>query len=196
MIHDDTDGVPIYLAGDSAYNMIHADVRQTSSGGGKREVIAIDASAFNTISNNWLTGWGYTEEIEAGGIYLYRACIDGTVVYTTPSYNTISGNKFFYKDDDQSEPAVWIGERTAQTGGACGLNAYDYAVNNIVADNYLCNRGDISTQFKVSLPGVNTGNSLYGNQGVGCLFESWITSIVVSSGGGGGGSCDGDGRAC
>lgn len=59
-------GVPLYLDAESYKNTIKNDSFTMVTRG--REVMAVDGSSYNTITDNWFSG------INHGGIYLYRNC--------------------------------------------------------------------------------------------------------------------------
>jgi parallel beta-helix repeat protein len=100
----------IYLDCESAWNTIENNVIRTTT---KRESIAVDGSAFNTIRGNTF------DFCEYGGIYLYRNSGEGGVVrHQPPKHNLIEKNTFNYKKNLLGKimrlafPAVWVGSRS------------------------------------------------------------------------------------
>ena len=136
------DGVAIYLEAESSRNLIKSNYIHTVS---PREVLAVDASNHNRIIDNRFSALNH------GGIYLYRNCGEvGIVRHTTPSYNTIVNNVFYYKKYNPTvysvRPSVYMGARNgnrdycgdddAQTIGS-GASNLDYAGHNVVMQNQL-----------------------------------------------------------
>ena len=136
------DGVAIYLEAESSRNLIKSNYIHTVS---PREVLAIDASNHNRIIDNRLSALNH------GGIYLYRNCGEvGIVRHTTPSYNVIVNNVFYYKKYNPTvysvRPSVYMGSRNGnknycgqeddQTLGS-GASNLDYAGHNVVMQNQL-----------------------------------------------------------
>lgn len=97
-------GAPaIYLDAESARNIIRNNVFRMA--GGRREVIAVDSSAYNTIVGNVF------HRFDNGGIFLYRNCGEGgTIRYQAPTHNVISHNRFA-PDYPPLAPAIWLGSR-------------------------------------------------------------------------------------
>lgn len=145
-----TDSVSIYLCCESANNMIKNNIIKTKT---KREAIAVDGSAHNTIQNNTF------HFLDFGGIYLYRNLGEGgTIRHQTPSFNKIINNTFKYDGSLKSKlnqlvfPAIWLGSRsgvikyfymagskfknrdTSKPFGS-SANPNDLASNNIVDGN-------------------------------------------------------------
>ncbi len=91
-------------------NTLHVTSRKEYAWGlhtRKREEMAIDNSSGNTIVNN------YFSTLEGGGIYIYRNCGEGgTVRHSTPSYNKIINNVFYYRNYKALNPAIYLGSRT------------------------------------------------------------------------------------
>lgn len=84
-----TSGTVIYLEAETANNKIINNEFKTASQ--KRELIAIDGSARNTVSRNTFY---YPNR---GAISLYRNCGEGgTIRHQTPQFNTIAYNTFIY----------------------------------------------------------------------------------------------------
>lgn len=84
-------GPGIYFDAESYENTILNSTLmvETSS----REQLAIDASSYNFIAGNRISGLNH------GGIHLYRNCgEDGGIRYTPPSYNIVVNNRFVYRN--------------------------------------------------------------------------------------------------
>jgi parallel beta-helix repeat protein len=102
-----------------------------------REVIAIDGSAYNTISGNRFNSAGN------GGIFAYRNCGEGgTIRHQAPRYNKIEDNTFAMAGS--SDPAVWLNSRNGNRSYCfqdpsrpygSSLTAMDMAQNNTVENN-------------------------------------------------------------
>jgi parallel beta-helix repeat protein len=167
----------IYFDAETAFNVVTNNrIHATTD----RELFALDGSSFNTITNNRFSS------LNNGGIYLYRNCGEGGVVrVSTPSYNKIENNYFYYEKYKGSDPAVWIGSRnTVKYDHYCGKDKnvpygsgasdWDYAQNNTVVDNQIVKRS-VSDMIVVGLDKtglgflrdaarkVNTGNIIEGN---------------------------------
>ena len=123
--------------------------------------VALDGSAHNEISNNLF------EQLKQGGIFLYRNCGEGgTVRIQTPSYNSITNNRFIYQHQRLSDPAIFIGSRNYGRfenwwpGGHCdddvGGGETGSAIDN--ADNARYNKVS-NNRFDVSKLGMQTAES-------------------------------------
>ena len=158
VIKGHTRSVAIYLDAESAYNVIKNNRFKVKTT--KRELIAVDGSAHNTISRNIFT------KLSNGGIYVYRNCGEGgTVRHQKPQYNTISNNGFFYRKfkgykkrvsgfgqsisgfgKKKYVPAIWVGSRNGNRKycsydngfgfGSSKSNA-DFAQKNIIINNQI-----------------------------------------------------------
>jgi hypothetical protein len=129
-------GTAIYLDAESAGNTIAGNDFEVETG---REVIAVDGSARNRITDNrFRAGW-------RGGIFLYRNCGEGgTVRHQTPSFNTITGNRFSFSFPLHL-PAISVGARDWLPQLYCGADAGypfgssadngDGATGNVVENN-------------------------------------------------------------
>ncbi|WP_244506338.1 NosD domain-containing protein [Pararhizobium polonicum] len=137
-----TNGLAVYLDAESARNTISGNHFGIV---GKREQIAIDGSAYNTISGN-----SFDNPI-SGGIFLYRNCGEGgTIRHQKPQHNTISGNTFTYQMAYAAKPAVWLNSRNgvqrhcfldpAHPFGS-SLSSLDFAQFNTVTGNRLIGGG-------------------------------------------------------
>jgi parallel beta-helix repeat protein len=85
-VKGDSISVRIYLGAETYGNTIDGNILRGPGVG--REIIAVDASSHNIITNNRLLN------APQGGIYLYRNCGEsGTIRHTTPSHNEISNNE-------------------------------------------------------------------------------------------------------
>lgn len=80
--------IAIYLDAESGKNIIEGNDINIQTG---REIIAIDGSAHNRISQNNITLYN------RNGIHLYRNCGEkGMVRHQTPSFNIITDNDFIF----------------------------------------------------------------------------------------------------
>jgi len=116
VLEGEASGVPIYLAPHSSRTLIKNNRIRTNtwkSGVARgRETIAIDGADHNQIVGNWFG------DLNRGGIYLYRNCGEnGGIRHTTPSYNHIINNVFYYNNYDGSNPAVYLGSRNGNPPG-------------------------------------------------------------------------------
>lgn len=105
-----SEATAIYLCCESGYNKIINNTIRTKT---KREIIAVDGSAYNTIENNIL------EHFKYGGIYLYRNSGEGgTVRHQPPKHNKIIKNTFKTSRSiwmflrQIIYPAIWVGSRS------------------------------------------------------------------------------------
>lgn len=134
----ETQALAIYMDAESANNIIENN--QFKLKNRKRELIAIDGSAFNIIRNNNI------DVYKNGAIFLYRNCGEGgTVRHQTPSYNQILRNQFHLKNSS-NKPVIWVGSRAgkksycgADRGFAFGssINDQDLAQHNVINNNTL-----------------------------------------------------------
>lgn len=141
--------VAIYLDAESHANRFDGNVIAVDTE--KREVFAVDASSYNSITNNNFSG------LDNGGIYLYRNCGEGgTIRHTTPSHNDLSDNFFYYKNYDGSNPSVLLGSRDGKRGYCdddegllMGSSAsdHDHARFNTVTNNEIMGR-DVSDMIR------------------------------------------------
>ncbi|WEX90900.1 right-handed parallel beta-helix repeat-containing protein [Sinorhizobium garamanticum] len=131
--------VAVYLDAESANNNISNNLFTIATE--KRELIAIDGSARNRITNNVFG------QAENGGIYLYRNCGEGGVIrHQEPQYNQIIGNTFRYRSLYFLKPAVWLNSRNGKRNycfkdpafpfGSSASNL-DLARHNVVRGNKL-----------------------------------------------------------
>jgi parallel beta-helix repeat protein len=133
----------VYLDAESGYNTIKDNVFDlkdinTVTSYEPREIIAIDGSAFNKITNNTFNS------IMGGGIYLYRNCGEGgTIRHQSPQYNTIEGNKFIFLNY-YSSYGIWLNSRNGNRNYCeedkgynfgSSIDNRDFAANNIIKDN-------------------------------------------------------------
>jgi hypothetical protein len=127
--------VAVYLDAESARNTVAGNSFEIETG---REVIAVDGSARNRIADNqFRITW-------RGGIFLYRNCGEGgTIRHQTPSFNTVTGNRFDYAFPLHS-PAISVGAREGwrlycgeDAGYPFGSSADngDHATDNVVENN-------------------------------------------------------------
>lgn len=154
--------VALYLDAQSGFNNISNNYIRTNN---HRELIAIDGSENNTISNNRFSS------LNNGGLYLYRNCGEaGIIRHTTPSNNLIINNEFWYKNYTGNNPAVFFGSRNGNRpycgsdgGYPFGSSAsdFDFATNNTFANNIIYNRNP-SDLIKTGRSTDNP-NSVYGN---------------------------------
>ena len=145
-----SNSVGIYLDAESARNVFLNNTFETFS---KREAIAIDGSAQNTIQNNRFNTLRY------GGIYVYRNCGEGgTIRHQKPQRNVINNNFFYYnkfkgigpsfagylRSKSLRVPAIWLGERSGyrpfcdhDKGFPFGssIDNGNFAENNVITNN-------------------------------------------------------------
>jgi hypothetical protein len=138
----ESESVALYIDAESSRNVIKRNYIHTAT---QREVVAIDASNFNRIIDNWFSS------LSRGGIYLYRNCgEDGVVRRTTPGHNVIVNNIFYYKNYSPSpssaNPSVYLGARNGHRGYCwkdnehnvgSGASDLDYATHNAVYENQI-----------------------------------------------------------
>lgn len=130
-----TDGVAIYLDAESARNRIQNNRFELVST--RREMIALDGSAHNVISQNTFVA------ANRGAIFLYRNCGEsGAIRHQSPQYNTISKNVF--EASAPANPTVWIGSRQGKQSYCfidpahpygSASSSLDHAQHNTVSDN-------------------------------------------------------------
>ncbi len=128
--------VALYLDAESSHITIR---NNTFTIRPSREIIAVDGSAYNTISANRF------KSIPFGGIYLYRNCGEGgTVRHQTPHDNLISGNHFSAHTLGWWSYGIWLGSRQgrrpyrhADDGYPFGssLDNHDFANHNTLSNN-------------------------------------------------------------
>ncbi|WP_374073524.1 right-handed parallel beta-helix repeat-containing protein [Bdellovibrio bacteriovorus] len=146
--------VAMYLDAESGFNIIRNNYIHVETE--SREQVAVDASAYNTITGNRFSGLNH------GGIYLYRNCGEGgTIRHQSPTHNQILDNKFYYDKYKGSNPAVYLGSRNGNRG-YCGddegfpwgssVNNNDFATENIVANNLFRKRDPSSLIVQRSKP--------------------------------------------
>lgn len=139
----DVSGVTIYLDAESAHNQILNNIFQNNNSA-KREVIAVDGSAYNRIIGNEF------RNMNLGGIFLYRNSGEGgTVRHQTPHDNEIINNSFKI---DLKNPilraAIYVNSRNGTKEGryneddagypfGSSINNNSLARNNIVAANQI-----------------------------------------------------------
>lgn len=97
--------VTVYLSPESEGNLIQHNVFDVAPHNGrKREIISVDASSSNDISDNVF------KNIQQGAIHLYRNCGEsGLTRHQPPSGNQIFHNDFFYTES--TAEAVWLNKR-------------------------------------------------------------------------------------
>ena len=159
-----TDDAAVYLDAESCCNTFRNNSFNVST---SREVIAIDASNHNRFINNSFKG------LDDGGIYLYRNCGEDSVIrHTTPEYNQIINNTFYYNHYTGPKPLVYLGSRRgAQSFCALdddydfgsGKSNLDHAKYNVVMQNQIFKRTVqdmiISQNWKVNSPNFINYNS-------------------------------------
>lgn len=139
----------IYLDAESAYNTLRNNKIHKSSQadgpGPKREQLAIDGSAHNTIIGNHFSGLNH------GGIYVYRNSGEkGTIRHQKPQFNHIVNNYFYYNNYTGDKQAILIASRMgsredhndADAGYPFGssVSNLDHAKYNVVAENQVRKR--------------------------------------------------------
>jgi parallel beta-helix repeat protein len=140
----ETNSVTLYMDAESGYNTIHNNTFSVKGNWTPRqfrvrEVLAVDGSANNTISDNIF------EIVSGGGIYLYRNCGEGgTVRHQKPQHNYIADNAFDLKDLSWGNYGIFLGSREgrrtycdADKGYSFGSSKsnLDHADNNILNRN-------------------------------------------------------------
>ena len=199
-IAHETEGPSVYLAPEGGYHRIedsvfhHSSQNETVFGiNNGRELLAIDGSEGNVISNNVFSG------LNDGGIFLYRNCGEnGQIRYVTPSNNLIINNTFYYRNATSPEPGVFIASRNGVSPGeVLGFGGYcdfdegygwmfddvpssfdwdedwqssstldnDLARYNTVSNNYFCNR---EPHIVINESDLNYGNVVLGNLEIQC----------------------------
>ena len=109
----------------------------------KRELIAVDGSAYNTITGNSFN------KASNGGIFVYRNCGEGgTIRHQAPQFNRIEKNTFVM--DNSRKPAVWLNSRNGNRSYCftdpshpfgSGLTSLDMAQHNVVVNNKVVGGG-------------------------------------------------------
>ena len=109
----------------------------------KRELIAVDGSAHNTIAGNSFNS------VSNGGIFVYRNCGEGgTIRHQAPQFNRIENNTFVMKNS--RKPAVWLNSRNGNRSYCftdpshpfgSGLTSLDMAQYNVVENNKVVGGG-------------------------------------------------------
>ena len=158
--------VALYLDAESSRNLIRDNYIHTSN---PREQLAIDGSSHNRILANRFSA------LDSGGIYLYRNCGEGgTIRISTPSYNEILDNVFYYDRYRGSDPAVFLGSRDghrsycdADRGFGYGSSAddRDFAQYNVVMGNRIYRR-DVDEMIITRYPATSSPNYLEHNETV------------------------------
>ncbi len=135
----DSNSTVIYLDAESGYNTIQGNTFNVTPQYNLREVIAVDGSAYNQISDNTF------KRAAHGGIYLYRNCGEGgTVRHQSPQYNQISDNSFNLSGLALGQYGIWLSSRNGNrsyceddAGFPFGssINNRDFADHNTVTGN-------------------------------------------------------------
>jgi hypothetical protein len=117
-------GTAIYLDTESTENIFYGNTVSHANDTDKN-VINIDGSSYNKFINNYFSG------LNDGGIYFYRNCGEGgTIRHSTPSYNHIINNVFYYKKYNGNNPSIYLGSRHKDKDKRrkyCGHDEYDGA---------------------------------------------------------------------
>lgn len=131
-----SDGPAVYFDMESVRNVFEHNTVEVLT---KREQLALDGSAHNTIRHNRFLS------PHKGGIFLYRNCGErGVIRHQTPSFNTISGNYFANKQAGAYRPIIWVASRNGgksycghDAGYALGSSAddRDFAESNRITGN-------------------------------------------------------------
>jgi len=126
----------------------------------KRELIAVDGSAYNSITGNSFN------TASNGGIFVYRNCGEGgTIRHQAPQFNDIEKNVFAM--GGSGDPAVWLNSRNGNRNYCftdpnhpygSGLTSLDMAQHNIVKDNEA--KGSKGRAFRNSDPTNNLSNNV------------------------------------
>ena len=138
-------GTAIYLDTESTENLFYGNIVSHAKDTGKN-VINIDGSSHNKFINNYFSG------LNDGGIYFYRNCGEGgTIRHSTPSYNHIINNVFYYRKYDGDNPSIYLGSRHKDKDRRrtyCGddkfdgvfpygsaVSDFDHATHNVIHQN-------------------------------------------------------------
>ncbi len=151
----------IYLDAESARNRLVGNRIDVQTRG--REVIAIDGSAGNRITDN-----RFINPIN-GGIFVYRNCGEGGVIrHQMPHDNVISKNRFEYVGKKKA-PAIALNTRNGwrlycfrddHHPFGSSLNGKDFAEKNTITDNIMTGGG---SKFEIA---GGEGNTVSGNRAV------------------------------
>lgn len=137
--------VAIYLDAETEHTVIEDSDFEIRTK--RRELIAIDGAANNTIQNNNF------RNASNGGIFLYRNCGEaGTIRHQAPQFNIISGNEFIF-ERTTSRPAIWLNSRKGKQPHCfrderypfgSSLDPMDNAKNNRIVGNVIFGAGSSS----------------------------------------------------
>ena len=170
-INGESASIAVYLDAESSNNTIRNNYIHTKS---PRELIAIDASSHNTIINNRFSA------LNNGGIYLYRNCGEFHISrHTTPSFNTIVNNIFYYDKYKAYNPAIYIASRNGKTRKGTteycgndddsqygsGISDLDFARFNVVMQNQIYKR-QVPEMIRVRNKPINSPNFIEHNETV------------------------------
>lgn len=184
--------VAIYLDAESTRTTIRDTTIDTRT---PRELIAIDGSPENLIVANRFSSLSH------GGIYLFRNCGEKSAVrFSTPSYNQILNNVFYYDRYTGSAPAVYFGaDNGPSTHRFCGADAAypygsgaddrDFASENVVMQNQFYGRNP-EPLIRADWPETNTPNHVAANtlvtratsQPTGCFVPDGFPSSFLAHG--------------
>lgn len=125
------ESVAIYMDAESGHNVIHGNRIDFRSN--KREVIAVDGSAWNTITeNNIITYNGQ-------GIHFYRNCGEGgTIRHQKPNYNYVARNSFtgnIVLNSRNGNRRYCGADEIHGLDFGSAISNYDYAEFNLLEDN-------------------------------------------------------------
>lgn len=156
-IRGSSTSVAVYLDAESAGARIANNTFDISTK--SREIIAVDGSAHNDISNNRFNRAGN------GGVYVYRNCGEGgTIRHQAPQFNRIERNSFVM--NGSRDPAVWLNSRNGNRSYCfqdptrpygSSLTSMDMAQNNTVDDNTAT--GSLGDAFRNSDPTNRLSNN-------------------------------------
>jgi hypothetical protein len=138
IIQGSSSSVAIYLDAESHGNLIDWNIIEAGVG---REVIALDGSSYNIVSDNVIAA-------PDGGIFLYRNCGEaGNIRHATPSYNVIEDNEIICTGWlFNSHVGVYLGARDGNRGYCdedagwpfgSSISDYDHARFNTISGNNL-----------------------------------------------------------
>lgn len=175
-VRGESKSVGIYFDAESGFNTLINNTIAVDTE--SRELVAIDASANNTIVGN------HFSSLSHGGIFLYRNCGEGgTVRHQSPVSNKILSNYFHYADYSGLNPSILIASRNgnrsycAEDSGflwGSSTSNLDFARNNVIADNKIAKRSVASMIISHDSPNMIVGNSTvakYSQNGYSCFYD-------------------------
>lgn len=131
----ETAGLALYMDAESSHNLIENNYFNVQTK--KRELIAVDGSAYNLIRRNTFI------DPRHGAIYLYRNCGEGgTIRHQTSSHNQIVNNQFNLTMGS-SLPIIWLASRNGNRNYCDADQGYEFGSSNhdedLAQDNQVSN---------------------------------------------------------